>query len=264
MKKLLPLGCLLLSAFLFDSAFAAKSDTGEKIDLTDIEARLAELEALVASNQQSIATANGAISQNASDIATANGAISQNVADIAVLFAAANETLEDKVSGRAYSVKTTGGGIGTNMPVFDYVTGWFTSALEQPTLDWAVGEGALQLHEDGSYTYDLTINVINAKIRNEVNVIGEGGSFPIEGSFVEYKTWIPVDSQEVGTWAVDESTSEVLLSNGEILQASPSGETLHLMGNDQRLIDAPYDDPDQPYWHSYINDAVYIQLPDSP
>ena len=172
-------------------------------------------------------------------------------AQIAALEGAANETLEQKVAGKTFAFRTSGHGSGgtnnapqASPPLF----------LGNPQRDFSLADGTLTLAEDGSYNLQLLLTII------PMNVSG----------FYQEINDIPIGNS--GTWEVDGSTNEIVLTNvstdnegNEVvsqqrLQSTPSGEVLTVVSNDQRLVKG--DTSVGGFFNTYYADSVYIQLPD--
>ena len=118
-----------------------------------------------------------------------------------------------------------------------------------PARDFGVGEGTLSLNDDGSWALELSLNGRILRLFND-GEIQKGSVFDN-----------PISIFDEGTWTVDESSGEILLSNAggvQRLQASPNGEVLTVVNTEQRLFEglAPT------FYLTFISDAVYIQLPE--
>jgi len=168
------------------------------------------------------------------------------------LEAEAGATLEQRVAGKTYAVKTTGHGVG----------GYNVGAEDLPiTLfglqrDFSVAEGTLALGGDGTYSIELALVILPAPM--SVADGGESGLF-VTGELQRID--IPINNG--GTWSVDATTNEIVLTaDGGVqrLQASPNGEVLTVISNDQRLVEG--DPTITGFFNSFIADAVYIQLPE--
>ena len=188
------------------------------------------------------------IGVNRTSIEASEVLISDLQAQIAALEEAANETLEQKVAGKIFAVRSTGHGSGgSNNAPQPTPPLW----LDNPQRDFSVADGTLILGEDGSFNLQLLLTII------PMNVTG----------FYQEINDIPLGNS--GTWEVDVSTNEIVLSaivDGEVvgeqrLQSTPSGEVLTVVSNDQRLVKG---DPSiGGFFNTFYADAVYIQLPNS-
>ena len=174
--------------------------------------------------------------------------ISDLQAQVAALTDAAGATLEQKVAGKTYVVRTTAHGSGgqnsSPQPTPPLL-------LDNPQRDFSLADGTLTLAEDGSYDLQLLLTIVPMTVSGfyqEINDLPLGNS---------------------GTWAVDVSTNEIVLNavvDGEVveeqrLQSTPSGEVLTIVSNDQRLVTG--DPAVGGFFNTFYADAVYIQLPDS-
>lgn len=180
--------------------------------------------------------------------------LTQTISDlqtqVAALTEAANATLEQKVAGKIYAYRTTGHGIGgTARPAPD-----LPIVLENPSRDFSVGEGALSLNGDGTWSVQLALTAY------PTTLLYDGIS--VLGFLDRYEP--PELITNGGTWSTDEVTGEILLDDGvgvQRLQASPNGEVLTVVANDIRAAEG---DPTSPgFYLTFIADALYVQLPDS-
>lgn len=177
-----------------------------------------------------------------------NQTIGDLQARIDALEAEANASLEDKVAGKTYAYRTTGHGI-TGNPAEDDGDPLLPNVLQFPQRDFSVGEGTLELNEDNTWNVQLALTIVPSML-----FFDETDGFNNIKSDA-FRIDIPITAD--GTWSVDTATNEIILVNDDgvqRLQASPNGEVLTVVGNDQRLSEGSP--------NTFVADAVYIQLPE--